>query len=434
MWCRTVLGPDQAQRSPVAGTTYPANNYAAYPYAIAAGPVGSIWFGRYFGGTIFTSPDDGEVGFLDAGSSAVTAFNTGERTAPNSLIQGPDGNMWFTSIGAAKGIGHIAPNGTGGALTAIGNYAPNSIAFGTDGAVYATDGTNNVIIKTTIADLQVTNVDPGDGSVLYGGPAAASRSRSARSRSWSSRTASRSSSACPKTAAKGCTGTARLLTNAKKKPKAVSSAAKFKLKPGKKETLQFKLSKKGLAGGQEGQGDQAEGGHLRQGQQGAGRRPGHQGPPPLTDPGRDDGRRAVVPADLAATGGGGDGGEAVCPGHQSAQDAAGQHRGVAGPERLGPTLDVEHGAAGGERPEHLVVEGVHRALGAGRHLDQPQPGGSAALRGRGEGGHRAVRRGWTCAATRRGRRGSSLLLRWTTWLTDQKTTTLTIMVASPPGC
>ena len=180
-WCRTPSGLTHLNGDASGGVAYPANDYAAYPYAIAAGPVGSIWFGRYFSGTFATSPDDGSVGYVDAGSGQVTAFDTGSRTAPADIVQGPDGNMWFTSIGAAKGIGHISPSGRGCALAAIGGYAPVSLTFGKDGAIYATDSANNVIIRTTTDQLQSTNVDPGEARSSWA--RRRGRSRPARSRS-----------------------------------------------------------------------------------------------------------------------------------------------------------------------------------------------------------------------------------------------------------
>ena len=247
MWCRTDSGIGRAD----ATSSYPANNYAAYPYALAGGPVGSIWFGRYFGGTWLSAPDDGEVGYLNAATGQVTAFNTGSRTAPNSLVQGPDGNMWFTSIGDAKGIGHIRPDGKGGVLTQIGGYAPNSLTFGRDGAVYATDATNNVIIRTTTDELQVTNVDPGEGSVLTGGGGGAAATvgkvKVGKGAVPVKNGAVGLRLKCAKDAPQACAGKARLVTNAKKKPKAISKAVKYEVKPGKGEQLSLKLTAKAFA-------------------------------------------------------------------------------------------------------------------------------------------------------------------------------------------
>jgi virginiamycin B lyase len=243
MWCRTSSGLNHLNPAG-GGVNYPANNYAAYPYAIAAGPVGSIWFGRYFSGTMFSSPDDGEVGYLDAASSKVTAYDTGSRTAPADLVQGPDGNMWFTSIGAAAGIGHISASGRG-ALTAIGGYEPESLTFAKDGAIFATDPTNNVIIRVTTDQLQRTNVDPGDGSVFTQqtarpvvGTVVAPRKPVAVRKGRVPVTV-----ACPK-ASPGCRGKVTLRTTTKAH-RQVARTASYTLEPGRKKTVQLALTKAG---------------------------------------------------------------------------------------------------------------------------------------------------------------------------------------------
>lgn len=247
MWCRTSSGLTHIGAGG-GGVTYPANNYAAYPYAIAPGPVGSIWFGRYVSGTFITSPSKGEVGYLDAASGRITAFDTGSRTAPSDLVQGPDGTIWFTSIGAAKGIGHIGANGRGGALTQIGGYEPRSLTFGTDGALYATDAANNVIIRTTIDQLQVTNVDPGDGSVLLGGAGGKNvgRIKVGKQPVKVKDNVVGLRLVCPKDATGKCAGKARLTTNAKKNPKVVSAKLGYKVKAGKSGQLKLRLTAKGL--------------------------------------------------------------------------------------------------------------------------------------------------------------------------------------------
>jgi virginiamycin B lyase len=245
MWCRQGDGLIHVNDTASGGVRYPAGRSAAYPYAIAAGPVGSIWFGRYFSGTMFTSPDDGEVGYLDAATSKVTAYDTGSRTAPADLVQGPDGNMWFTSIGAAAGIGHISAGGRG-ALTAIGGYEPESLTFAKDGAIFATDPTNNVIIRVTTDQLQRTNVDPGDGSVFTQQAAArpvvgtvvVPRKPVAVRKGRVPVTI-----ACPKAAAV-CRGKVTLRTTTKAH-RPVVRAASYQLKPGKKKTVRLALTKAG---------------------------------------------------------------------------------------------------------------------------------------------------------------------------------------------
>lgn len=253
MWCRQGAGLIHLNADASGGVTYPAGRFAAYPYAIAAGPVGSIWFGRYSSGTMFTSPSDGEVGYLDAGTAQITAFDTGSRTAPADLVQGPDGSMWFTSIGAAAGIGHVSPQGTG-ALTAIGGYEPESLTFAHDGSIFATDPTNNVIIRVTTDGLQQTNVDPGDGSVFTQGPTTptqpgtpgatvAGTVKAPKKPVRIKRNRVPVTIACPADAA-GCRGKATL-RSAKKPHKILARAATYQVKPGKKKTVRLKLTKAG---------------------------------------------------------------------------------------------------------------------------------------------------------------------------------------------
>lgn len=241
MWCRQDQGLVRIANDGASGVRFPASRFAAYPYAIAdGGPTGSVWFGRYFSGTIFTSPDDGEVGYLDARNGRVRTFNTGERTAPRDLVAGPGGEMWFTSIGSAAGIGHVTKAGRG-ALTRIGGYEPEHLTIARDGAVWATDSENNVVIRAPRSGLRTTNVDPGKGSVLRtplaGKVAAGKRPLVVRK----SRVGV--PLACPRSAQAGCRGKARLVSG---KGKALGKAAPYRVAPGKKGIARIKLTPQGL--------------------------------------------------------------------------------------------------------------------------------------------------------------------------------------------
>jgi virginiamycin B lyase len=170
MWCQggasdaqdtiTKIGADVAS-----GVTYPLPSDASYPNALAAGPVGSIWFTRSWTGTWVTSPSNGSVGYLDAASGGTKIWSTGSRSAPGDLVMGPDRQMWFTNRGAAPGIGHISATGVG-AISSVGNYEPTSLTFGPDGAVWFTDAKNNSIVRVTTDQLGTTNVDLGDGVTM----------------------------------------------------------------------------------------------------------------------------------------------------------------------------------------------------------------------------------------------------------------------------
>lgn len=130
---------------------------SAPAHGIAMGPNGYVWF---------TSPYSNLIGRIDVeranslgtlDSSVLTEFQlpTGqpghESNLPAQIAAGPDGNMWFTELGAGK-IGRISPNGTiteypvpGEVLplSALTSYSvrasnPYSICGGPDGHLWFT--------------------------------------------------------------------------------------------------------------------------------------------------------------------------------------------------------------------------------------------------------------------------------------------------------
>ncbi|MBM7517223.1 Vgb family protein [Nocardioides nitrophenolicus] len=164
MWCQDSDNLIQVNAAGNGGVAYPLPPGVSYPYSVATGPTGKVWFGRSSSGTWFTSPGDGDVGWV-ADNGQVGTIRTGDRTAPRSLVTGADGNVWFTSVGAAKGIGHVNPAGVG-AIVQVGNYAPTSLTYGADGAIWFTDETNNSIVRVPRESLWVTNVNVGANSQL----------------------------------------------------------------------------------------------------------------------------------------------------------------------------------------------------------------------------------------------------------------------------
>jgi len=165
MWCTKDVETNVKRISPdgTATQAYPLPQDATYPYSLAAGANGAIWFGRDNGGSMFYSPGNGSVGWFDLGSSDAHVIPVGQKVAPRSLRLGPDGNMWFVSIGVAKGIGHVNAAGMG-AVTQVGSWQPRGLTFGPDGAVWFTDDVNNAIVRVPTSALQSTNVDVGAGS------------------------------------------------------------------------------------------------------------------------------------------------------------------------------------------------------------------------------------------------------------------------------
>jgi virginiamycin B lyase len=243
------------------GTVYPLPDELPTPYALAAGPAGTIWYSRYYAGSWFTTPDEGHIGYLTAGNPTPVEFNTGDHTAPYDLVPGPDGSMWFTSVGQAKAIGHVDAAGRG-ALTQVGNYQPTSLTFAKDGNIWFTDATSNSIVKVSPAELQTTNVDPGEGSIFRLGQTAGGgltgKVVAAKPRGVVRARGNRV--AVPMTCKKGenCAGTVDLVTaqkvkvpkgaqtaRAKGKARVVLGTASYKIKAGKKKVVKVKLSKAG---------------------------------------------------------------------------------------------------------------------------------------------------------------------------------------------
>lgn len=260
MWCQS--GNSAAQDTIVkvnadaaGGVSYPLPSDASYPNALAAGPVGSIWFTRSGSGTIYTSPSRGSVGYLDAASGATQIWNTGSRSAPRDLVMGPDSQMWFTNAGAAPGIGHISATGVG-AISSVGNYEPTSLTFGPDGAIWFTDEKNNSIVRVTTDQLQTTNVDLGTGVTMIPpatGPTPTPTTPGAVSVGTLPKVKGvtpvkrgrlKVPVACPTSATAPCVG--RLGVETAKRGKALAKAKPYSVRAGKKSKVTVKLTKKGL--------------------------------------------------------------------------------------------------------------------------------------------------------------------------------------------
>src|SRR6476469_6263995 len=106
-------------------------NAGSFPYAIAAGPDGNVWF-----------TDQGNpkaIGRIST-SGAITEFSAGidPGSYDNGITAGPDGNLWFTDNGLSfRAIGRITPAGTvdefGTAHGLDANSNPAYIAAGPEG-------------------------------------------------------------------------------------------------------------------------------------------------------------------------------------------------------------------------------------------------------------------------------------------------------------
>jgi streptogramin lyase len=110
-----------------AGTDFPIPpGRASWPYAMAVGPDGNLWFVEWGGQ---------KVGFITT-SGVITQYPIPNAQALIGIAKGPDGNLWFTDTMAGT-IGHISTSGTNIVHYSLpaGSF-PQGITAGPDGNLW----------------------------------------------------------------------------------------------------------------------------------------------------------------------------------------------------------------------------------------------------------------------------------------------------------
>jgi streptogramin lyase len=135
---------------------------AADVHTIARGPGGTMWF-------IETGATPQLVRIASTGTMTEYAMPA-EFTNPQSLVAGPDGNMWFTG-GVRIGRFNITQGSFAGFLVET-NTGPNQIAVGSDGNLWATVQTSNdASLLRIVTDGSMTRFPlPAVPDGLTGGP------------------------------------------------------------------------------------------------------------------------------------------------------------------------------------------------------------------------------------------------------------------------
>jgi streptogramin lyase len=122
-------------------TEFPTTTPGSGPDSIVLGPDGNLWF------TEFSAHQIGQI----APDGTITEFNISTPgSKPEGITVGPDGNIWFTDSGANM-IGRIT---TSGVVTEFSGLSPSStpvnIVAGPDGALWFTEfGLGNIGRITT---------------------------------------------------------------------------------------------------------------------------------------------------------------------------------------------------------------------------------------------------------------------------------------------
>jgi len=109
------------------------------PMSIVQGPDGNFWF---------TLQDSSQVARITP-DGVITEFRTPTLSFPFDIAAGPDGNVWF-SEGAAGQIGFITPNGQITEIRFSAVDASSGITTGPDGNIWFCDLTGNNIWRYTL--------------------------------------------------------------------------------------------------------------------------------------------------------------------------------------------------------------------------------------------------------------------------------------------
>jgi streptogramin lyase len=174
-------------------THFQLSNVGSYPYDIAPGPDGNMWFTEQFGGAIgritpagavsefpipntdvlgITAGPDGNIWFAARSGAigrmtlagAVTEFPVGG--GPSGITTGPDGNLWFTQRYSDQ-IGRITPSGT---ITEHSIPTPNVqpwlITMGPDGNIWFTSAAGGGIGRLSFGASTTTSLRCRSHSLL----------------------------------------------------------------------------------------------------------------------------------------------------------------------------------------------------------------------------------------------------------------------------
>ena len=126
-------------------TKTPTGPGISFPYGIAAGPDGALWF---------TNSGNNTIGRITT-TGLVTNYTAPGIDIPWGITLGPDGALWFTNLGNNT-IGRITTAGLVTSYTGPGISSPWGIRAGPDGALWFTNYGNNSIGRITTTGL-VTN-------------------------------------------------------------------------------------------------------------------------------------------------------------------------------------------------------------------------------------------------------------------------------------
>jgi streptogramin lyase len=169
LWFTEVLGNKIGRITPSGVITefaVPTSN--CYPQGITAGPDGNVWFTETLSNKIGRITPSGVIAEFVVPTSA---------SSPYGIAAGPDGNLWFTEYAGQK-IGRISPSGAGIVEFPVisGENGPLGIVAGPDGNLWFTELLGNRIGRITPSGsiyefpIPTGNYGPGNPEEITAGP------------------------------------------------------------------------------------------------------------------------------------------------------------------------------------------------------------------------------------------------------------------------
>jgi virginiamycin B lyase len=135
-----------AQAAPTLEEFGPLPTAAAEPQDIVQGPDGNMWFTERGANKIgrISGTNPGTIEEFDVAAGT---------TSPDIIVVGPDGALWYTQ---SNGVGRMPPGNPAGAVFfGLGMSGPRGIAVGPDGNLWIADATNNTVVRRSPAGTPV---------------------------------------------------------------------------------------------------------------------------------------------------------------------------------------------------------------------------------------------------------------------------------------
>lgn len=154
LWFTDTEGDSVGRMTPAGAVATYRGTGISGPHGITTGPDGNLWF---------TNKDNQSIGRINP-SGAVANFSGAGIERPEGIASGPDGNLWFTNANPLdSSIGRITPGGDVTSYPLAPDALPTGITAGADGNLWFTNRNTHSIGRITPAGVVTTFGSPAEG-------------------------------------------------------------------------------------------------------------------------------------------------------------------------------------------------------------------------------------------------------------------------------